>query len=662
MAGALSTYNTLDLGFSRASTELEIHNICGSFGAWTSDLLYLLFGWGAWLFLAGLIILAIQGWKALKVSSEESQSNGLRLVSFCILTLSLCTLLFLRFYSYRAGLPGTSGGVIGSAIGTELLYWAGLTGSTIICLVLIFLTAPSVFSFSWLSFVEGIGATLELMVKRLIATKQKYDDNQEGKEQKRKRQRLLEDLDALEVEKKGMPRPKPFIPEETEPVSPWKENNEPILPTQTEVKLAKFKSEPQDLPIPEESPLEEFHQPDVKERIDPDPQGYKPYEPVHEIEPMDEVEQSEAVFDNAEKVHDFDDVNEIQEVQEIEETEVAPIPEDDAPVPEEYHLPDAHLLRQPPYNRPQMENEELQMTASRIEKTLESYRIRVKVLSWMPGPIITMYKIQPAPGTPSSKIVGVAKDLARGLGESSIRVIENMREMDCIGLEVPNPNATMQTIFLKEILGSETFKQSKSRLTLALGKSISGEPYIIDLAKAPHLLVAGTTGSGKSVGINSMILSMLYKNTPEELRLILVDPKVVEFGLYEDIPHLITPVITEMDQAANALEWAVREMDKRYKQMKAAGVRKFEDYNEKIEQATAAGQPIYDPRTLNTDEPKVLEKFCYIVIIIDELADLLSTHKKQVEGLIVRLAQKARAAGIHLILATQRPSTDVVTP
>ena len=303
--------------------------------------------------------------------------------------------------------------------------------------------------------------------------------------------------------------------------------------------------------------------------------------------------------------------------------------------PKEFVLPPVSLLNDPPFEAVQVSREELNLTSQRIEHILQNYKINAKVLSALPGPIITRFKLQPAPGVRSRKFVEVAKDLARGLGQPNVRIVENMQEADCIGLEVPNSSQSVQTIYLKEIINSHPFQSSTSPLTLALGKGVAGDPVVIDLAKAPHLLVAGTTGSGKSVGINAMILSMLYKNPPDKLKLILVDPKEVEFSPYEDIPHLLTPVITDMAKAAHCLAWAVREMDRRYKLLKMAGQKNFDGYNQRIREAKEAGTPIMNP---HAQPPIPLEEIPYIIIIIDELADLLMVYGKEVETQIMRLA------------------------
>ena len=277
----------------------------------------------------------------------------------------------------------------------------------------------------------------------------------------------------------------------------------------------------------------------------------------------------------------------------------------------------------------------------------------------MPGPVITRYEIEPAVGVKGAQIVNLARDLARALAMVSIRVVETVPGKSCMALELPNPKRQM--VKLSEIISSKPYNDMTSPLTVCLGKDIGGLPVVADLAKTPHLLVAGTTGSGKSVGVNAMILSMLYKSEPENVRLIMVDPKMLELSIYEGIPHLLAPVVTDMKQAANALHWCVTEMEKRYKLMSAMGVRNIAGLNGKIKDAEKRGEHIPNPLTLTPETPEPLLHMPYIVVVIDELADLMMVVGKKVEEQIARLAQKARAAGIHLVLATQRPSVDVIT-
>ena len=323
------------------------------------------------------------------------------------------------------------------------------------------------------------------------------------------------------------------------------------------------------------------------------------------------------------------------------------------------NLPPLSLLDDAPVTQETVSVEILEFTSRLIEKKLSDFGVEAKVIAAYPGPVITRYEIEPAMGVKGSQIVGLARDLARSLSLTSIRVVETIPGKNYMGLELPNPKR--QIVRLTEILGSKVYNDSGSSLTVALGKDIAGHPVVADLAKMPHLLVAGTTGSGKSVGINATILSLLYKSDPNDVRMILIDPKMLEMSVYEGIPHLLAPVVTDMRQAAHALNWAVAEMEKRYKLMSKLGVRNLAGYNAKIIEAEKREELIPNPFSLTPDAPEPLEKLPTIVIIIDELADLMMVVGKKVEELIARIAQKARAAGLHLILATQRPSVDVIT-
>ncbi len=322
-------------------------------------------------------------------------------------------------------------------------------------------------------------------------------------------------------------------------------------------------------------------------------------------------------------------------------------------------LPQVDLLDANKSKVDTVSTETLEVTSRLIEKKLKDFGVEVHVVEASPGPVITRYEIEPATGVKGSQIVNLAKDLARSLSLVSIRVVETIPGKNYMALELPN--AKRQTIQLSEILGSEVYNEGKSLLTLGLGKDIVGNSVVADLAKMPHVLVAGTTGSGKSVGINAMILSLLYKAEARDVRLLMIDPKMLEMSVYEGIPHLLAPVVTDMRQAANGLNWCVFEMERRYKLMSKLGVRNLAGYNQKIDQAKDRSEFIPNPFSLTPDAPEPLERLPFIVVVIDELADLMMVVGKKIEELIARLAQKARAAGIHLILATQRPSVDVIT-
>ena len=644
----LGSYDYSDPGFSRFNTKLQVSNLFGVQGAWTADLFYLLFGWGAWVFVIGLFYFLVRGLKRLrgKKVSVSPIPMGFRFLAFCVLVLSCCALFFLRFHTHSEGLPGTTGGALGSAIGSELLYWMSLEVATAFVLVLVLFCSSVFFGFSWLSVAEQIGRTFERLFRRVASIKQSKEDDAFAKASMEEREKSLQDRQGPSPELPALPAASapelPALPAASAPIV-----QPPVEEIKTEEVL--FADEKED----------EVKGPDQFKPIDyeRDPEELAPVSlrptPENTVAPMEEepfdIEDIRAEEESVKDLPIEDHVIE-QPAQPIEE-----VPEE----PKEFVLPPVSLLNDPPFEAVTVSREELNLTSQRIEHILQNYKINAKVLSALPGPIITRFKLQPAPGVRSRKFVEVAKDLARGLGQPNVRIVENMQEADCIGLEVPNSSQSVQTIYLKEIINSHPFQSSTSPLTLALGKGVAGDPVVIDLAKAPHLLVAGTTGSGKSVGINAMILSMLYKNPPDKLKLILVDPKEVEFSPYEDIPHLLTPVITDMAKAAHCLAWAVREMDRRYKLLKMAGQKNFDGYNQRIREAKEAGTPIMNP---HAQPPIPLEEIPYIIIIIDELADLLMVYGKEVETQIMRLTQKARAAGMHMIIATQRPSADIVTP
>ncbi|YCA16595.1 DNA translocase FtsK [Kushneria sp. AK178] len=334
---------------------------------------------------------------------------------------------------------------------------------------------------------------------------------------------------------------------------------------------------------------------------------------------------------------------------------------DDEPLGE---LPSLSLLTPPSSHEPTYTEEQLQEMAELLEVRLREYGVKAEVVDTWPGPVITRFEIKPAPGVKVSKISNLAKDLARSLMVKSVRVVEIIPGRPTVGIEIPNPNRAM--IRLREVFDSDVYQNAASPVTVALGQDIGGNPVVANLNKMPHLLVAGTTGSGKSVGVNAMLISMLLKATPDEVRMIMVDPKMLELSVYDGIPHLLAPVVTDMKEAANALRWCVAEMERRYKLMAAMGVRNLAGFNARIDEATEAGaqiaDPLWEPQPWEMHEqPPVLEKLPYIVVVIDEFADMFMIVGKKVEELIARIAQKARAAGIHLILATQRPSVDVVT-
>ena len=327
-------------------------------------------------------------------------------------------------------------------------------------------------------------------------------------------------------------------------------------------------------------------------------------------------------------------------------------------------FPPLTLLDNPPQQVVGYSKEELEVLSRQVELKLADFRVKVKVVGVFPGPVVTRFELEPAPGVKVNQVVNLAKDLARGLSVISVRIVDVIPGKPYIGLEIPNTNR--EIVYLSEVLKSVEYDKSRSPLTLGLGKSIAGRPVVVDIAKMPHVLVAGTTGSGKSVAVNAMIVSLLYKATPDEVKMIMVDPKMLELSVYEGIPHLLAPVVTDMSEASNALRWCVAEMERRYKLMAAVGVRNLAGYNRKVKKAKEEGQPLADPlfrpdALIPGQKAPELEPMPFIVIVIDEFADMMMIVGKKVEELIARLAQKARAAGVHLILATQRPSVDVIT-
>jgi DNA segregation ATPase FtsK/SpoIIIE, S-DNA-T family len=348
-------------------------------------------------------------------------------------------------------------------------------------------------------------------------------------------------------------------------------------------------------------------------------------------------------------------VTEIKKSERVQREKQKPLFEDlpDSP------LPPLSLLDEAPADQEGVSAETLEYTSRLIERKLSDFGVQAKVVVAYPGPVITRYEIEPDTGVKGHQITNLAKDLARALSVAAIRVVETIPGKTTMGLEIPNPRR--QVVRLSEILSSQAYAGMASPLTLGMGKDIAGHPVVADLARMPHLLVAGTTGSGKSVAINAMILSLIYKAPPAQVRLILIDPKMLELSVYQDIPHLLAPVVTDMKQAANALQWCVNEMERRFKLMSTVGVRNLTSFNQKLREAAKAGAPLKNPLVPEAESPAVLEEMPNIVVVIDELADLMMVVGKRVEELIARLAQKARAAGLHLILATQRPSVDVIT-
>jgi S-DNA-T family DNA segregation ATPase FtsK/SpoIIIE len=561
---ALVSYNRQDPCWTHAAQVDRISNWSGRVGAWTSDILLLLFGLSAywWVVLLARSI----GASYRRITGSDAGGDGAPRDSswitegfaFVLVLLACDGIEALRMWSLKVQLPRAPGGLVGEAVAHAVSHAFGFTGGTLALLVALAIGLSLYFRFSWLSVAERVGDAIISALTLAKLRRERVRDRKAGV--------------AAAVKREGKVEQGRVRLDEHEPVV--------IVPPVT--------------------------RPAKSERV--------------------EKEKQVPLF---------------------------------ADLPGDSTLPPIALLDSAPQAQEAIPADTLEFTSRLIEKKLKDFGVEVSVVAAYPGPVVTRYEVEPATGVKGSQIVNLAKDLARSLSLVSIRVVETIPGKNYMALELPNPRR--QTVRLSEILGSQVYADAPSPLTLGLGKDISGEPVCADLARMPHLLVAGTTGSGKSVGINAMILSLLYKASAEQVRMILIDPKMLEMSVYEGIAHLLCPVVTDMRQAGHALNWAVAEMERRYKLMSKLGVRNLAGYNHKIDEAAKREEKIPNPFSLSPEAPEPLTPLPNIVIVIDELADLMMVVGKKVEELIARIAQKARAAGIHLILATQRPSVDVIT-
>ena len=561
---ALFTYDPADPGFSQATTDAEVRNGIGRFGALVADLLFNFFGRPAYLFTVMVIYLGWMLYREQKTQIELTKLDfGLRFAGFVATLVTSCALSTLHFSP--AGFNETAGGIIGQEVGHRLADLMKLLGASTLLFCLWVASISLFLGISWIDVMDRVGHWCLVGYEKTRTKVGELRDSAEGRRQAAARQ------DTLKVNKVlTAARAKPRI--------------EPILPS---------------------------------------------------LEPSARAEKERQV------------------------------PLFDPPLAGE--LPPLSLLDDPPEQKRGYSAESLDAMSRLVELKLKDFGIDVEVRSVSPGPVITRFELDPAPGVKVSQIASLAKDLARSLSVVSVRIVEVIPGKSFVGLEIPNENR--QLVTLGEILKSRAYDDMASPLTLALGKDIGGHSVVADLSRMPHLLIAGTTGSGKSVAINAMVLSILYKTQPEQVRLIMIDPKMLELSVYEGIPHLLAPVVTDMKEASNSLRWCVAEMDRRYRLMAPLGVRNIGGYNRKVRDAIEAGNPIKDPTFTPPDlfdeekpvEHPTLTPLPYIVVVIDELADMMMIVGKKVEQLIARLAQKARASGIHMILATQRPSVDVIT-
>ncbi len=558
LALILATYTPTDPCWSRTGTGAPLGNWGGVVGAWLSDLLLYLFGFSAWWWVVGGIVLVVLGYRRV-VSPEHTSDHPLALggFGFALVLLASASLESIRLWRLSVELPLAPGGALGDLIGHALARGIGFNGATLLLLALFAVGTSLLFGVSWLKVMEKIGAAVETAIVTLRKRRDAALDRRIGVERAAERESAVEHL----REDTALREPVVVVPQ--------------VVTVQKSDRAAREKQRPLFTDMP------------------------------------------------------------------------------DSP------LPPLSLLEDAPPATEMVSAETLEFTSRLIERKLADFGVAVKVLAAYPGPVITRYEIEPAVGVKGAQIVNLMKDLARALSVVSIRVVETIPGKSCMALELPN--ARRQVVKLVEILASTTYNDAHGMLTLALGKDIAGKPVITDLARMPHLLVAGTTGSGKSVAVNAMILSLLYKAEPRDVRLILVDPKMLELSVYDGIPHLLAPVVTDMKLAPNALNWCVGEMERRYKLMSQMGVRNLAGYNQKVAEAKKAGKPLTHPFSLTPETPEPLDEMPLIVVVVDELADLMMVTGKKIEELIARIAQKARAAGIHLILATQRPSVDVIT-
>lgn len=598
----LISFDPNDPGWSSSGSGEPVRNLAGSIGAWLADVLLSLCGYVAFLLPWAVLLIGLRIFR--NAEPEAGMPRGVRVAAWLILLASLAALCAQHVGASPAWAPQGSGGIAGQALAQGLVAVLSGFGASLLLLTLAVAAAPLALTFSWLGVLDHVGNSLMRLAEGRLKSGAVAGSAEDPV--------TSEAVAGLEV------RTEPTLS-----VNPGGRIEPSLFSEAAESGTTsgggKRKRKAPSLIGTEEEQLE------LLRAAAPIPMPERPARARKE-----------------------------------KESGVVPAFDGDP-------LPPTTMLDPARPSGRQYTPEELERLSRDVERHLESFGVRAQVVAATPGPVITRFELQPAAGVKGSQITNLSRDLARSLSVASVRVIEVIEGKSVIGLEIPNQKREM--VMLREIIDSSSYRNSPSSLTVALGKDIAGHPVAVDLAKMPHLLVAGTTGSGKSVAINVMILSMLFKATAEEVRFIFIDPKMLELSVYEGIPHLLTPVVTDMKDAANALRWCVAEMERRYRLMSALGVRNLAGLNKKLAEAAAAGQPIRDPLAKAPElfdeapafEPEALEALPHIVVIIDELADMMMVVGKKVEELIARLAQKARAAGIHLIVATQRPSVDVIT-
>jgi S-DNA-T family DNA segregation ATPase FtsK/SpoIIIE len=682
----LLSYNKADPGWSHENAVAHVANLGGRAGAWLADLLLFIFGFSAWWLCVCFTRAVYKGYRRLHSrfvveqplpEPEHQGETVIRWIGFGLMFAGSVGLEYLRMWSFKVELPRAAGGVLGQLIGHALHTAFGFTGATLLLLLLFGLGFSWYFQVSWLALAERIGESVERGWDWFRLRYEDREDRALGEVAAHKRDEVVVHERAKFVEKHGNapvlkhePRREPGIAQDDASAGNAIDDEEfqqpSVQPGFLAKAMAKVKSKTKAEPPagraePRTEPQISLSKAPLEPSFDDDAppaaasvsaSASLPAAPAPTLAKTAPAVPAAAPAPAPIKFEP-QVVNVPRSERAEKERQSALFEAGDSP------LPPLSLLDEAPPVQETVSIETLEFTSRLIEKKLSDFGVDAKVVAAYPGPVVTRYEIEPATGVKGSQIVNLARDLARSLSLTSIRVVETIPGKNYMALELPNPKR--QIVRLTEIVGSKVYGDSASPLTVALGKDIAGKPVVADLAKMPHLLVAGTTGSGKSVGINATILSLLYKSDPADVRLILIDPKMLEMSVYEGIPHLLAPVVTDMRQAGHALNWAVNEMERRYKLMSKLGVRNLAGYNAKIIDAAKREEHIPNPFSIMPDNPEPLEKLPTIVIIIDELADLMMVVGKKVEELIARIAQKARAAGIHLILATQRPSVDVIT-
>ena len=635
---ALLSYHPADPGWSQTSWQGEVQNLSGSAGAWLADITMFTFGAFSYLVPPLLVLLGWSlFWRPSRLLEVDYLTLGVRIIGFILTVLGMSAIASMNFNDMQ---NFSAGGLVGDVIASVVVPLFGGVGANLMLLCFVATGITLFTGWSWLTIVEQIGATCIGSVSAIYhfpttlghwLTGGWRQPRNEGPDP------LLEGgIGSMAFDDED---------DDSEPHHSW-----------TRGPKTKVQKSAQQEWLPE---------------LDDDTFEFDPQFDAEDDEPAAKPTRVVPTRTRREPAMisggDDDEDLELPWVEGDENTPapvaVAPAKPKRRPQPAMEPLPGIELLDLPPAKTQMMSKDELDRMGRLVEAKLADYNVQAKVVGVYPGPVITRFELDLAPGMKASKITNLSRDLARSLSASSVRVVEVIPGKTFVGIELPN--RVRQTVYLRETLDCDAFHNSHNPLSMGLGQDIAGEPVVVNLAKMPHLLVAGTTGSGKSVGVNTMIISMLYKSSPDDLRFIMIDPKMLELSVYEGIPHLLTEVVTDMKDAANALRWCVGEMERRYKLMSAVGVRNLKGYNDKVLAAAAAGEPLCDPLWRPGDSmdqmPPELEKLPHIVVVVDEFADMMMIVGKKVEELIARIAQKARAAGIHLILATQRPSVDVIT-